>query len=83
MGRRLSPAVCRCPAYDAIQTKSATSDRRGCKAVAQFMRPRRDPAMGRWISIIQKFIDDPSAGNKRYATLAEQAAERGRQAKAI
>lgn len=66
------------PTYDAIQKKSVTviSD---CKAVAQFMDRDSDPAMATaMISIIQKFIDNPSTGN--IASL-QQSAEA--QAKAI
>ena len=51
------------PSYDAIQTKSAAAIA-SCKAVSQFMDRDADPAMATaMISIIQKFIGDPSAGN--------------------
>ncbi|MEZ0107031.1 multiple sugar transport system substrate-binding protein [Catenulispora sp. EB89] len=51
------------PSYDAIQTKSVAAIS-SCKAVAQFMDRDADPAMATaMISIIQKFIDDPSTGN--------------------
>jgi multiple sugar transport system substrate-binding protein len=66
------------PSYNAIQTKSAAAIS-GCKAVAQFMDRDADPAMATaMISIIQKFIDNPSAGN--IATLQNSAEA---QAKAI
>jgi multiple sugar transport system substrate-binding protein len=66
------------PTYDAIQTKSATAIS-SCKAVAQFMDRDADPAMATaMIAIIQKFIDDPSAGN--IATLQKSAED---QAKSI
>jgi len=66
------------PTYNAIQTKSVTEISK-CKAVAQFMDRDADPAMATaMISIIQKFIDDPSTGN--IASLQKSAES---QAKAI
>lgn len=66
------------PTYDAIQKKSVTEIGK-CKAVAQFMDRDADPAMANaMISIIQKFIDDPSTGN---ISSLQQSAEN--QAKAI
>jgi multiple sugar transport system substrate-binding protein len=66
------------PTYDAIQKKSVTEIGK-CKAVAQFMDRDSDPAMANaMISIIQKFIDNPSTSN--IASL-QQSAET--QAKAI
>lgn len=51
------------PTYNAIQKKSVAEIDK-CKAVAQFMDRDADPAMATaMISIIQKFIDDPSTGN--------------------
>ncbi|WP_405009183.1 ABC transporter substrate-binding protein [Kitasatospora sp. NBC_01539] len=51
------------PTYNAIQQKSVAAIS-GCKAVAQFMDRDADPAMATaMISVIQKFIDDPSTGN--------------------
>jgi multiple sugar transport system substrate-binding protein len=51
------------PTYNAIQKKSVAEIAK-CKAVAQFMDRDADPAMATaMISIIQKFIDDPSTGN--------------------
>ncbi|MFC4031365.1 ABC transporter substrate-binding protein [Streptomyces polygonati] len=51
------------PTYNAIQKKSVVEIGK-CKAVAQFMDRDADPAMANaMISIIQKFIDDPSTGN--------------------
>jgi multiple sugar transport system substrate-binding protein len=59
------------PSYNAIQTKSADAIGK-CKAVAQFMDRDADPAMATaMISIIQKFIDNPSTGN--IATLQSSA----------
>jgi multiple sugar transport system substrate-binding protein len=66
------------PTYNAIQKKSVDVIGR-CKAVAQFMDRDADPAMATaMISIIQKFIDDPSTGN--IASLQKSAES---QAKAI
>lgn len=66
------------PTYNAIQKKSVAEISK-CKAVAQFMDRDSDPAMATaMISIIQKFIDDPSTGN--IASLQNSAE---RQAKAI
>ncbi|MEV6009748.1 extracellular solute-binding protein [Streptomyces sp. NPDC051976] len=66
------------PTYNAIQKKSVEEIGK-CKAVAQFMDRDADPAMATaMISIIQKFIDDPSTGN--IATLQKSAES---QAKAI
>ncbi|SFE09364.1 carbohydrate ABC transporter substrate-binding protein, CUT1 family [Actinacidiphila alni] len=66
------------PTYNAIQKKSVTEIAK-CKAVAQFMDRDADPAMATaMISIIQKFIDDPSTGN--IASLQKSAES---QAKAI
>jgi multiple sugar transport system substrate-binding protein len=66
------------PTYNAIQKKSVTEIAK-CKAVAQFMDRDADPAMATaMISIIQKFIGDPSTGN--IATLQKSAES---QAKAI
>ncbi|MFI0941739.1 ABC transporter substrate-binding protein [Streptomyces sp. NPDC021020] len=51
------------PTYNAIQKKSVEVIGK-CKSVAQFMDRDSDPAMANaMISIIQKFIDDPSTGN--------------------
>ena len=51
------------PTYNAIQQKSVAEIGK-CKAVAQFMDRDADPAMATaMISIIQKFIDDPSTGS--------------------
>ena len=51
------------PTYNAIQTKSVAEIGK-CKAVTQFMDRDADPAMATaMISLIQKFIDDPSSGN--------------------
>ncbi|MFF7331994.1 ABC transporter substrate-binding protein [Streptomyces sp. NPDC090306] len=50
------------PTYNAIQKKSVVEIGK-CKAVAQFMDRDADPAMATaMISLIQKFIDDPSTG---------------------
>jgi multiple sugar transport system substrate-binding protein len=66
------------PTYNDIQKKSVAEIGK-CKAVAQFMDRDSDPAMATaMISILQKFIDDPSTGN--IASL-QQSAEK--QAKAI
>ncbi|MFI9101767.1 ABC transporter substrate-binding protein [Streptomyces fildesensis] len=66
------------PSYNAIQTKSVAEIAK-CKAVAQFMDRDADPAMANaMISIIQKFIADPSSGN--IASLLKSAES---QAKAI
>jgi multiple sugar transport system substrate-binding protein len=66
------------PTYNAIQKKSVAEIAK-CKAVAQFMDRDADPAMAAaMISIIQKFIGDPSTGN--IATLQKSAES---QAKAI
>jgi multiple sugar transport system substrate-binding protein len=66
------------PTYNAIQKKSVTEIAK-CKNVAQFMDRDSDPAMANaMISIIQKFIDDPSTGN--IASLQKSAES---QAKAI
>jgi multiple sugar transport system substrate-binding protein len=66
------------PTYNAIQKKSVAEIAK-CKAVAQFMDRDADPAMATaMISIIQKFIDDPSTGN--IASLQKSAES---QAKAI
>ncbi|MCL2586007.1 MAG: extracellular solute-binding protein [Streptosporangiales bacterium] len=66
------------PTYNAIQKKSVTEIAK-CKSVAQFMDRDSDPAMANaMISIIQKFIDDPSTGN--IASLQKSAES---QAKAI
>lgn len=66
------------PTYNAIQKKSVEEIAK-CKSVAQFMDRDSDPAMANaMISIIQKFIDDPSTGN--IATLQKSAES---QAKAI
>ncbi|WP_329171939.1 ABC transporter substrate-binding protein [Streptomyces sp. NBC_01477] len=66
------------PTYNAIQKKSVTEIGK-CKAVAQFMDRDSDPAMANaMISILQKFIDDPSTGN--IAKLQKSAED---QAKAI
>ncbi|WP_069465060.1 ABC transporter substrate-binding protein [Actinacidiphila rubida] len=66
------------PTYNAIQKKSVAEIAK-CKSVAQFMDRDSDPAMANaMISIIQKFIDDPSTGN--IATLQKSAES---QAKAI
>lgn len=51
------------PTYNAIQKKSVAEIAK-CKAVSQFMDRDADPAMATaMISIIQKFIGDPSTGN--------------------
>lgn len=51
------------PTYNAIQKKSVEEIAK-CTSVAQFMDRDSDPAMANaMISIIQKFIDDPSTGN--------------------
>ncbi|MEV8567372.1 extracellular solute-binding protein [Streptomyces sp. NPDC051322] len=51
------------PSYNAIQKKSVTEIAK-CKAVGQFMDRDADPAMATaMISIIQKFIGDPSTSN--------------------
>ncbi|WP_407914682.1 ABC transporter substrate-binding protein [Kitasatospora sp. NE20-6] len=51
------------PTYNAVQQKSVAAIS-SCKAVAQFMDRDADPAMATaMISVIQKFIDDPSTGN--------------------
>lgn len=48
------------PSYNAIQTKSAQAIG-ACKAVSQFMDRDTDPAMANaMISLIQKFINDPT-----------------------
>jgi multiple sugar transport system substrate-binding protein len=66
------------PTYNAIQKKSVTEISK-CKAVAQFMDRDADPAMATaMISIIQKFIDNPSTSN--IASLQKSAES---QAKAI
>jgi multiple sugar transport system substrate-binding protein len=66
------------PSYNAIQKKSVEEIGK-CKAVAQFMDRDSDPAMAKaMISILQKFIDDPSTGN--IAKLQKSAEQ---QAKAI
>ena len=66
------------PTYDAIQKKSVTEIAK-CKAVAQFMDRDADPAMATaMISIIQKFIDNPSTSS--IASLQKSAED---QAKAI
>lgn len=66
------------PTYNAIQKKSVAEISK-CKAVAQFMDRDADPAMAKaMISIIQKFIDDPSSSN--IASLQKSAEQ---QAKAI
>ncbi|NEA57397.1 extracellular solute-binding protein [Streptomyces sp. SID13666] len=66
------------PSYNAIQTKSVAEIAK-CKAVAQYMDRDADPAMSNaMISIIQKFIADPSSGN--IASLQKSAES---QAKAI
>jgi multiple sugar transport system substrate-binding protein len=66
------------PSYDAIQTKSVAEIGK-CKAVAQFMDRDADPAMATaMISIVQKFIDNPSTSS--IASLQKSAED---QAKAI
>jgi multiple sugar transport system substrate-binding protein len=66
------------PSYNAIQKKSVEEIAK-CEAVGQFMDRDADPAMATaMISVIQKFIDDPSNGN---ITTLQKSAES--QAKAI